>query len=256
MVSTTRRVALVTGAGKRRIGYFIARHLAENGYDLAIHYRSAPSEAETIAYELRDLGARVVLLQGDLRVESEIQQLTDDLFAEFSEVHLVVHCASGWLQKSLQETGASDLMDEFGSNVVGTFLISKLVGLRMKSSTEGAHIVTIGDWAIDRPYRDYAAYLISKGAVPTMTKVLAVELATINPRIRVNCLLLGPILAPSGSSPEVEEQLAQDTLVKRMGDPSDVARLVITLTESDYITGAVIHVDGGRSIYAGESEHL
>jgi pteridine reductase len=254
MPPLNRRVALVTGAGKRRIGYHIARHLAENGFDLALHYRSAPSEAETIAYELRDLGARVVLLQGDLSIERDVLQLGQDLFAHFSEVHLVVHCASSWLRKSFEDTGADDLFGEFGSNVVGTFLISKLVGLRMKDVQSGVHIVTIGDWAIDRPYRDHAAYLLSKGTVPTLTKVLAVELGTLNPSIRVNCLALGPILIPTGSPPEVKEEFAADTLVRRIGDPVDVARLVLTLTESEFITGTVIYVDGGRSIFAGVSE--
>ena len=113
-------------------------------------------------------------------------------------------------------------------------------------------IVTLGDWAVERPYRDYAAYFPSKGAIPTLTRTFAVELGTRNPRVRVNCVLPGPVMLPA-DLPEYERRQAIDaTLVKREGSPENVALAVLALVANDFVTGACLPVDGGRSIYAPE----
>src|SRR5262249_21250203 len=109
-------------------------------------------------------------------------------------------------------------------------------------------------WACVRPYVNYAAYFPSKGAIPTLTRTLAVELATRNPRVRVNCILPGPVMLPP-DLPEVERQQAiQATLVKREGSPDNIVLAVLHFIDNDFVTGVCLPVDGGRSVYATDSE--
>lgn len=120
--------------------------------------------------------------------------------------------------------------------------------MAMIDQPSGGSVVTIGDWAVSRPYPDYAGYFPSKGAIPTMTRSLAVELAARNPRIRVNCVLPGPVMLPETLSPDEREEAIAGTLVKREGRPEHVAHAVLFLLENDFVTGVCLPVDGGRTI--------
>jgi pteridine reductase len=105
--------------------------------------------------------------------------------------------------------------------------------------------VNIGDWATERPYRDYSAYMVSKATIPTMTRMFAVELA---PRVRVNAVLPGPVLMPEAVSEAEWRRAVAGTLVGRAGRPENVAQAVAFLLENDFITGVCLPVDGGRTI--------
>ena len=121
----------------------------------------------------------------------------------------------------------------------------------MARQVEGGSIITLGDWAVARPYPHYAAYFPSKGAIAALTRSLAVELAMRNPRVRVNCIMPGPVLLPL-DLPEAERQHAiQATLLKREGRPENIAHAVLFLLENDYVTGVCLPVDGGRTICCG-----
>jgi pteridine reductase len=123
----------------------------------------------------------------------------------------------------------------------------------MAKQKEGGCIVTIGDWATQRPYLNYAAYFPSKGAIPTVTRVMAVELGTRNPAVRVNCIMPGPVLLPP-DLPEVEKQQAINaTLVKREGQPENIAQAVLFFVDNDFVTGVCLPVDGGRTIFSPDS---
>jgi pteridine reductase len=121
----------------------------------------------------------------------------------------------------------------------------------MVRQAEGGCIINFGDWAEARPYLNYAAYFPSKGAIPTLTRCLAVELGSRNPRVRVNCILPGPVMLPP-DLPEAERKQAIDaTLVKHEGRPENVAQAVLSLIDNDFVTGVCLPVDGGRTVYAG-----
>jgi pteridine reductase len=126
----------------------------------------------------------------------------------------------------------------------------------MVDQPEGGAIVTIGDWAIARPYPDYAAYFPSKGAIPTMTRSLAVEFALRNPSVRVNCILPGPAMLPHDLSPDQRQRSIAGTLVRREGRPEHIAHAVVFLVENDFVTGVCLPVDGGRTIAGGEGDRL
>ena len=108
-------------------------------------------------------------------------------------------------------------------------------------------IINLGDWATVRPYLDYAGYFPSKGAIPTLTRNLAVELAHRNPRVRVNAVLPGPVMLPPDLPADERERVIRGTLVKREGSPQNVADAVVFLAENDFVTGVCLPVDGGTS---------
>ncbi|MCS7047243.1 MAG: SDR family oxidoreductase, partial [Gemmataceae bacterium] len=131
---------------------------------------------------------------------------------------------------------------------LGTFLCSQLVGLAMVKQPSGGCIVTVGDWATTRPYLNYAAYLLSKGAIPTLTRTLAVELARRNPAVRVNCVLPGPVMLPADLPPAERTEAIAGTLVQREGQPDHFVQAVLFLIDCDFVTGVCLPVDGGRTI--------
>lgn len=246
------RVALVTGSGKRRIGRFVAEELAQRGYSMAIHYRSSETEARELLSELRSRGIAADVFAADLGNELAVQEMVARVVARFGRIDVLVNCAAIWRNKPLEEVTAADLHESFDANTLGTFLVSQQVGLLMTQQAEGGSIVLVGDWAVTRPYLNHAAYFVSKGSIPTMTRCLAVELASRNPQVRVNCVLPGPVMLPDDFPPEERERVVAATLVKREGRPENVVQAVMHFIDNDFVTGACLPVDGGRTIYAGD----
>lgn len=248
------KVALVTGSGKQRIGWHVAQALAQRGYALAIHYRNSKAEADAAVADFQAHGINAVALQADLRDESAVRLLVQATLDRFGRLDVLVNCAGDWKRKRLEEVTAADVRHSFEVNTLGTFICSQQAGLAMVRQKEGGSIITLGDWAIERPYLDYAAYFPSKGAIPALTRSLAVELGTRNPAVRVNCILPGPVMLPP-DLPDAERQAAiAGTLVKREGRPEHIAQTVLFLIDNDFVTGACVNVDGGRSIFASEPE--
>jgi pteridine reductase len=244
------RVALVTGAGKRRIGWHVADALAKSGYALAIHYRTSATEANETVAALQIQGIDAIALQADLTDENAAKTLIGQTLERFGQLDVLVNCAADWKPKRLEEVTAADVRHYFETNTLSTFLCSQHAGLAMVRQKGGGNIITIGDWATHRPYLDYAAYFPSKGAIPTLTRTLAVELGTRNPAVRVNCILPGPVMLPP-DLPEAEKQhTINATLLKREGRPENIAQAVLFLIDNDFVTGVCLPVDGGRSVYA------
>jgi pteridine reductase len=247
------KVALVTGSGKRRIGWHVAEALARRGYALAVHYRSSAAEAAQAVAHFQRLGVEAVAIQADLADEGSAKALVEQTLTRFGRLDVLVNCAAIWESKRLEDVTAAQVRRQFDVNTLSTFLCSQQAGLAMTRQSEGGCIVLIGDWATARPYLNYAAYLLSKGAIPTMTRCLAVELASRNPAVRVNCILPGPVMFQP-DVPEAERQEAiAGTLLKREGRPENVAQAVLFFIDNDFVTGACLPVDGGRSIFPAEA---
>jgi len=244
-------VALITGAGKQRIGWHIAQALAERGYRLAIHYRSSKNDAEQTVRELQSRSITARAYGADLRDENAVRKMVPTVLADFGQIDVLVNAAAIWQRKKLEEITAADVREHFDTNTLGTFLMCQHVGLAMTKQAAGGTIINIGDWAEVRPYLDYAAYFPSKGSVTTLTRSMAVELATRNPRVRVNAILPGPVMLPA-DLPEAERTEAINaTLVKREGSPRNVVLAALHFIDNDFVTGTCLPVDGGRTIYAG-----
>lgn len=247
------RVALITGSGKRRVGWYVAQSLAERGFALAVHYHTSVAAAAETVETLRARGVDAEAFQADLTDERAVRSLIEQTVTRFGRLDVLVNCAATWQSKPLEDVTAADVRRHFETNTLSTFLCSQQAGLVMVRQPEGGCIVTLGDWAIERPYVNYAAYFPSKGAIPTLTRCLAVELGSRNPAVRVNCILPGPVMLPA-DLPEAERKQAIDaTLVKREGRPENVAQAVLFFVDNDFVTGACLPVDGGRTIFSPDA---
>jgi pteridine reductase len=250
VVAPTGRVALVTG-GARRIGAVIVRALASRGYAVAIHCHGSLSAARTLAAELEAEGIPAFAVTANLRDEGPVRAMVHRVADHFGRIDAVVTSAAIWTAVRFEEVTADDLRANFDVNCVGTFIVAQEAGAVMVRQETGGAIVTVGDWAVARPYPDYAAYFPSKGAIPALTRSLAVELARRNPQVRVNCVLPGPVMLPPDLDPADREAAISGTLVKREGRPEHVAHAVLFFLENDFVTGACLPVDGGRTIHPG-----
>jgi pteridine reductase len=249
------KTALITGSGRKRVGNVIARALAQDGYDIAIHYHQSQSEAETTVRELEALGVRAAAFAADVGDAQQVEAMFQKLSQRFERLDVLVNTASIWQTIPFAETTSEDLFKSFAVNALGTFFCSRAAGLWMAQQDTGGCIVTIGDWAIDRPYLDHAAYFIAKGTIPTMTRMLAVELANRNPKVRVNCLHPGPVMFPEESSAQERAKMIESTLVKDGDCPEAIAEAVKFLIANQFVTGVCLPIDGGRSIFTPVQFH-
>ncbi len=248
---STPKIALITGSGKRRVGHAVALALAERGYDIAVHYNRSADEARESVAQLEQTGVRAAAFQADLADEVQVARLFDDVLARFGRLDVLVCAAAVWEPKPLEDTTAADVRRQFEINALGTFLCCQRAGLMMVGQPEGGSITTIGDWAVARPYPNYAAYFASKGAIPAITRALAVELAQRNTAVRVNCVLPGPVMVPDDLAEHEVKGAIAGTLLKRLGRPENVAQAVVFFAENDYVTGVCLPVDGGRTVAGG-----
>lgn len=245
------RVAMVTGSGAARVGNTVARDLAQAGYSIVLHARSSVQAAEQTAAELNAAGTETLVVTGDVGVEADVTKMFAAVDEQLGRIDVLVNSAAIWNRQPLEEVTAADVLENFNSNALGTFLCCQQAGLRMCQQEQGGAIVNIGDWSTVRPYRDFSAYFPSKGAVTTITKSLAVEFSSRNPQVRVNAILPGPVLFPPDMTEADRQAQIESTLVKQPGSPDHVAHAVRFLVENPFVTGVCLPVDGGRSIYAG-----
>ncbi len=201
-------VALITG-GARRVGSVVAYELASRGYQVAVHANTSIAEARAFVAALAAAGHEGLAVQADVRESAAIKRMVEEVVRHFGRIDALVNCAAIWKPKPLEQVTPDDLQLHFEINTLGTFLCCQQVGLRMCQQPEGGSIVNVGDWAIERPYLNYSAYFPSKGAIPTLTRTFAVELAHRNPRVRVNAILPGPVMLPP-DLPAAERQAAID----------------------------------------------
>lgn len=244
------KVALVTGSANRRVGWYVAEALAERGYALALHSRRVGPHLDSAVEAVRSRGVQAVGLAADLSDDQSVRAMIGQVVKQFGRLDVLVNTAGAWEAKTLEDVTAADIRLHLEANTVGTFVSSQQAGLAMVKQPEGGCIILLGDWAIERPYLNYAAYFPSKGAIPAMMRSLAVELGTRNPNIRVNCILPGPVMLPPSIPPEERERVIRGTLVHREGKPENIAQAVLSLIDNDFVTGVCLPVDGGRSIFA------
>lgn len=243
-------VVWVTGSGAKRVGRTVAEHFATRGYDIALHARSSLSELRSSQVDIANLGVRCITTTGDIRSYEAMEEAVAAIVREFGRLDAMVHCAAVWDWKALEETTEEDLRHQFEINTLGSYNVAKAAGLAMVGQNNGGRIVLVGDWAVVRPYRDFSAYFVGKGAIETLVRSMAVELASRNPNVHVNGILPGPVMLEASVSQQRADRILQSSLVKRHGRPEDVAQAAHFLATQSFITGVCLPVDGGRSIYA------
>ncbi|MEJ2151666.1 MAG: SDR family oxidoreductase [Gemmatimonadota bacterium] len=243
-MDTKGKVALVTGSAVR-VGREIALALAERGMHIAVHYRSSGGPALDVVERIRRLGVEAESFQADLNDLRQVKQLIDAIRERWGRLDVLVNSAAIFPRTPWDEIDETAWEQTMQTNLKAPFFTAWHAASLMRENG-GGKIVFIADWAGFRPYRNYLPYVVSKGGVITMTKAMAKELA---PDIAVNAIAPGPVMLPPDFSDEDANKIVDDTLLKRLGSPQDIAQSVVYLVAmTDFITGHVMVVDGGRLI--------
>jgi len=237
-------VALVTGAA-RRIGAAIARRLHAAGYDLALHHRRSDAEMTALAAQLR--AARpdsVLVLRADLRQPDGLPDLVARCVGHYGRLDALVNNASSFHPTPLGRATPEDWDDLFGVNARAPFFLAQAAAPYLQAA--GGAIVNLADVYAGRPLAGHPLYSAAKAALVSLTRSLALALA---PRVRVNAVAPGAILWPEQEQdPAARAAILAATALGRTGTPEDIAGAVHWLLsdEAGYVTGQVLHVDGGR----------
>ncbi len=237
------KVALVTG-GAKRVGKAIVLALARRGCKLVVHYHTAQAEADETVRELLAAGHDAIAVQADITQEADVDRLIETAVTRFGRVDVLVNNAAVFFRTPVDTLTIEEWEQIMEVNLTGTFLCAHKLGLRMREWGWG-HIINMADVAGLRPWADYIPYSVSKACVITFTQGLAMELA---PEVMVNAVVPGPVLFQDDTPEEVRRREIDKTLVNRAGTPEEVAEVVVFVAESDYSTGSLFHVDGGRSL--------
>lgn len=241
------KVVLVTG-GAKRVGAAICRCLHAAGASVAVHYRNSAQQAQGLRDELNALRPESALaLQADLLDPEALPPLVRGVVEKFGRLDALVNNASSFYATPLAGIDERQWHDLLGTNLKAPLFLAQAAADELRRH-HGA-IVNIADIHAERPMRDHLLYSIAKAGMVALTKGLAQEMS---PQVRVNAIAPGVIVWPEGAEWNDEEKrrkIIAHTLLKREGEPDDVARTVkFLLSDAPYITGQIISVDGGRSI--------
>ena len=236
------KTALITG-GAARIGAQIVKTLHHNQFNIIIHCNQSKDKAQLLCDELNSIRANSVeIVSGNLNNIDEL----DSLVSSIESIDLLVNNASVFYPKSVEDSEMKDWDDVININLKAPFFLSK--GLSKTLSENDGSIINIIDIHSERPLKKHAIYNISKAGLKMLTQTLAKELA---PSIRVNGVSPGSILWPQDSAEISEDDknlMLERIALHRQGSPQDIADTVLFLANSNYITGQIINIDGGRTL--------
>lgn len=235
--------ALVTGAG-RRVGQAIAVALAQAGCDVAVHYHGSAAGAQETARAVEQAGRRAKLLQADLSDAAAARKLPDQAAAAFKRLDVVVNSAAVMVREPVEEVTPESWDATLDLNLRAMFFVSQGAIAHLRRAK--GKIVNIADLAGLEPWPAYVTHCVSKAGVIMLTKALARALA---PDIAVNAIAPGAVLLPDEWDEKSRQHIEATTPLARLGSPADVVAAVkFLLTGTDYVTGTILVVDGGRLI--------
>ncbi len=240
------KTVLITG-GAKRVGAASARLLHAAGANVMIHYRNSATEARALQLELNAIREdSVALIQADLLDIGGLPSLVNQTVATFGALDVLLNNASSFYPTPVGTIAEKDWVDLMGSNLKAPLFLSQAAAPELKKRR--GCIINITDIHAERPMKNYVVYSIAKAALVGLTRSMARELA---PEVRVNAVAPGPIMWPEDDETfdEVSRQrIVSHTMLKRGGDPSDIARAVrFFALDAPFVTGQILAVDGGRS---------
>lgn len=239
------RVALITGA--KRIGATVAEELARRGVDVALSYNRSKTEADDTAARVRALGQRALAVQADVSHREECEALVTRAAQALGRLDILINMASMYEAKPFAELTEQDWDRYLAVDLKAAFLCSRAALPYLRAAR--GRIINFSDWlpVSGRPrYPGYLLYYVAKGGVKALTEALALELAP--DRILVNAIAPGPILAPPDTADHELKAVENATPLGTWGGGLEIAKTVLALLDSDFITGETIRVDGGRHI--------
>ena len=240
------RVALITGG--RRIGAVVATELARGGADVALVYNRSKSEAEETARTIEAVGQRAIILPADLSDPTACQQIVDGTVDRFGRLDVLVNMASVYRSVPFDDITVDIWETQLNVDLRAAWLCARAAAPHMRR-LRGGRIINFSDWLTrsGRPrYEGYLTYYVAKAGVAALTEAMALELA--KDQILVNAIAPGPIIAPEDTSNEAFAAVERATPLGRWGGEIEIAKIVLALVESDFVTGETIRVDGGRHL--------
>ncbi|WP_415897527.1 pteridine reductase [Neptuniibacter sp. QD72_48] len=244
--TTATKVALITG-GARRVGATTASTLHAAGYTVAIHYRSSAKAAEALQEKLNHLRPNsAFIFSADLNCMEQVEQLAEDVKSKLGQLDLLVNNASSFYPTPIEQSTQKQWDDLINSNLRAPYFLTASLSKLLRQNY--GCIINMIDIHSQRGLPGYPIYSIAKAGLEMMTKSLAKELA---PEVRVNGVSPGAILWPEQELEEDQKQSILDkTLLQRIGSPEDLAQAIVFLASAEYITGQVLAVDGGKSLFS------
>jgi NAD(P)-dependent dehydrogenase (short-subunit alcohol dehydrogenase family) len=242
----TGRVALVTGG--KRIGAVVAAELARRGADIALIYRASGAQAEQTAEIVRSLGRRAHVLAADLSLPDEPARAVHEAVSHLGRLDVLVNMASLYGPVPFDELELRHWDAQMAVDLRASWLCARAAVPHMRR-VRGGRIINFSDWLArsGRPrYPGYLTYYVAKAGVMALTEALALELAV--DQILVNAVAPGPIMAPEDTSEEEFSAVERATPLGRWGGEMEIAKVVLGLIETDFVTGETIRVDGGRHL--------
>jgi NAD(P)-dependent dehydrogenase (short-subunit alcohol dehydrogenase family) len=244
----TDQVALVTGSA-HRVGRFIAIELARCGANIMVHYNnSSPEAVRDTMQEIKSMGVDAFSVQADIGTAEGVTAIFSAVREQFGRLNVLVNSASNFQKRHILEVTLEDWQETMNVNLTGPFLCTQAAAAMMRENhPSGGVIVNICDKGSIKPWPEYAHHGISKAGLLALTQVCAVSLG---PDIRVNAVIPGPVMKPArrDMSDEQWQAVGKTTALQRTGAPEDVARAVAYLAMEDFITGTVIHINGGEHL--------
>jgi len=235
------KTVLITGAA-RRLGFHMALTVARAGANVIVHHAHSPEAAEHARGEIQSLGVRAEIVTADLSDPLQAQELLDQAL-QFGPVDALINSAAVFEPLTLMTTGLNEWQNHLNINLTAPFLLCQAFAQSNPAPRLG-RIVNILDWRAERPGMDHFPYNISKAGLSAMTRSLAVTLA---PFITVNALAFGAILPPSDGG--ASDTILKNVPAKRWATLEEVSQaLLFLLNGPAYITGEIIHLDGGRHL--------
>jgi NAD(P)-dependent dehydrogenase (short-subunit alcohol dehydrogenase family) len=236
------RVALVTGAGIR-IGKSIALDLATRGVDVVVNYRTSKAKAQGVVAEIQKLGRRAVAVQADVSKRADVERLVAETESAFGRLDILVNNAGIFENVPFDKITDEQWNGILAANLTSQFLCSQIAAPLLKRSGRG-RIVNLASLGGLLAWPAHTHYCVSKAGVIMLTRCMARALA---PEITVNAVAPGTI-SFEGDAPELEADYIRRAPLGRTGKGSDIAEAVAFLAESDFITGQILAVDGGRML--------
>jgi 3-oxoacyl-[acyl-carrier protein] reductase len=244
MKSTTHRVAIVTGSG-RRLGRRIALALAGNGFDLVVNYLHSATGARQTVDLIHKMGRKAIAVRADVAKKADAQQLIHKTISQFGRLDLLVNNAAIFIESPWNETTEQIWDRTVDTNLKGTFFCCQSAASYMITKKHG-RIINIASLGGIQAWKEHLPYSISKAGVIMLTRCLAKALA---PLIAVNAIAPGTIIIDGEESPDQLHIPIDKIPLKHYGKPADITDLVLFLaTTANYITGQTFVVDGGRSV--------
>ena len=242
----TDRAVLITGG--KRIGAAVAVALAARGMDVALSFNRSRHEAERAAEAIRSAGRRAFVFQADVSRGPECRALVESAAGALGRLDALVNMASVYASVAFDATDESLWDAVIDVDLKAAFLCARAAVPHLRAA-RGGRIVNFSDWvaASGRPrYKGFLPYYVAKRGIMGLTEALAMELAA--DQILVNAIAPGPILPPEGTTEEESQAVESATPLGRWGGEGEIAKAVIFLLESDFVTGETIRVDGGRHV--------